>query len=232
VRTGTESGTRALASRLAAHAQLAAIDVETVDRGGLELRQCREPLQREAVMVASLTRILGRSGASILNVFVARSLICDSSLSRKSPGSMTAFTPSRDLRDWTTALASQSQPPALVPKERSCYHFRLRDPRLPLRDPSGSSDRLRLSAPLEGREVAVVSSAIVVPVEAECMDMAPRCLGESQLATHRVTGVVEIHRLGLISSRRSLDGLIHEVAESCGPAHTAHLEFDRLRFRA
>ena len=76
---------RALASRLAAHAQLAAIDIETVDRGRLELRQCREPLQREAVMVASLTRILGRSGASFLNVFVARSLICDSSLSRKRP---------------------------------------------------------------------------------------------------------------------------------------------------
>jgi hypothetical protein len=46
---------------------------------------------------------------------------------------MTAFTASRDLRDWTTALASQPEPPALVLNEPSCYHFRVLDPRLPLR---------------------------------------------------------------------------------------------------
>ena len=45
---------------------------------------------------------------------------------------MTAFTASRDLRDWTTALASQTEPPALVLYEPSCYHFRVLDPRLPL----------------------------------------------------------------------------------------------------
>jgi hypothetical protein len=45
---------------------------------------------------------------------------------------MTAFTASRDLRDWTTALASQPEPPALVLNEPSCYHFRVLDPRLPL----------------------------------------------------------------------------------------------------
>jgi hypothetical protein len=46
---------------------------------------------------------------------------------------MTAFTASRDLRDWTTALARQSEPPTLVLNEPSCYHFRAFDPRLPLR---------------------------------------------------------------------------------------------------
>jgi hypothetical protein len=42
---------------------------------------------------------------------------------------------SRDLRDWTTALARQPEPPALVTNEPSCYHFRVLDPRLPLRTP-------------------------------------------------------------------------------------------------
>ena len=45
---------------------------------------------------------------------------------------MMAFIPSRDA-DWTTALASQSEPPPLVLNEPSCYHFRVLDPRLPLR---------------------------------------------------------------------------------------------------
>jgi hypothetical protein len=40
---------------------------------------------------------------------------------------------SRDLRDWTTALARQPEPSAPVLNEQDCYHFRVLDPRLPLR---------------------------------------------------------------------------------------------------
>ena len=43
---------------------------------------------------------------------------------------MTAFTAFRDLRDWTTALARQPEPPTLVLNESSCYHFRVLDPRV------------------------------------------------------------------------------------------------------
>ena len=42
---------------------------------------------------------------------------------------MTAFRASRNLRDWTTALARQPQPAALVQDEPGCYHIRALDPR-------------------------------------------------------------------------------------------------------
>jgi hypothetical protein len=35
----------------------------------------------------------------------------------------------RDPRDWTTALARQPEPPALVLDQPNCYHFRVLDPR-------------------------------------------------------------------------------------------------------
>jgi hypothetical protein len=37
---------------------------------------------------------------------------------------------SRNLRDWTTALAREPEPPALVQNEPSCYHVRVLDPRV------------------------------------------------------------------------------------------------------
>jgi hypothetical protein len=61
---------------------------------------------------------------------------------------MTAFIASRKLRDWTTALASQPEPSALVTSEPGCYHFRVLDPprcRDPLRDPRRGNNRPLLS---------------------------------------------------------------------------------------
>jgi hypothetical protein len=37
---------------------------------------------------------------------------------------------SRDLRDWSTALARQPEPSAPVLNEQDCYHFRVLDPRV------------------------------------------------------------------------------------------------------
>ena len=75
---------------------------------------------------------------------------------------MTAFTASRDLRDWTTALASQTEPSALVLDEPSCYHIRTVDSRLPLRS-NGIGEKALRTAPASDHERAQTSKMNVNP---------------------------------------------------------------------
>src|SRR5215470_12029277 len=60
---------------------------------------------------------------------------------------------------------------------------------------SGTTSGLRTS-PVEWREMPVILSAPIIPVQSECVHVALRCAREREARRRRMAGVVEKHRLG------------------------------------
>src|SRR5207245_1534456 len=84
------------------------------------------------------------------------------------------------------------------------------------------------SAPGERREVAVVASGGVVPVDAEGVQVTARGLRERELGGDGVADVLEVDRLALVGAGDALDGEVEHARNRDRAAHLAHLELDGL----
>src|SRR5262249_6598704 len=86
-------------------------------------------------------------------------------------------------------------------------------------------------APVERREVAVVLSVLLIPVEAEGVEVALLRAGEGQALVHRVADPSEVH---LIASQpeRPLDLVLGQIAGGERPVLAAAIDRDRRRLDA
>src|SRR5262245_22958420 len=88
-----------------------------------------------------------------------------------------------------------------------------------------------LIGPGEGSKVTVVLSAGVVPIDAERMKMAARCVGKREARVRGMQGVVDVQRFGRHRcAGNALTLLFEKLRNRNGSAKTALLNADRSGF--